>query len=126
MNKVYNPYELEPFEPTHPGELLGAELEVRGFTQRKFANILGISYFVLNEVIKEKRSITPELAFKIEAATGTKAYIWMELQTQYNYWTAKKSKKLSVFRPDTQVCCGALVAVSCINFRVSWLNQGTV
>ena len=40
MNKVYNPYELEPFEPTHPGELLGAELEVRGFTQRKFANIV--------------------------------------------------------------------------------------
>ena len=23
MNKVYNPYELEPYEPTHPGELLG-------------------------------------------------------------------------------------------------------
>lgn len=96
MNKVYNPYELEPFEPTHPGELLGDELEARGLTQRKFADTLGISYSVLNEVIKGKRPITPELAFKIEAATGTKAYIWVELQTQYNYWTAKKSKKLSV------------------------------
>ena len=64
MNKVYNPYELEPFEPTHPGELLGDELEARGLTQRKFADTLGISYSVLNETIKGKRPITPELAFK--------------------------------------------------------------
>ena len=75
---------------------MGDELEARGLTQRKFADTLGISYSVLNEVIKGKRSITPELAFKIEAATGTKAYIWVELQTRYYYWTAKKSKKLSV------------------------------
>ena len=96
MNKVYNPYELEPFEPTHPGELLGDAKEAGGLTQRKFADTLGISYSVLNGVVKGKRPITPELPFKIEAATGTKAYIWVELQTQYNYWTAKKSKKLSV------------------------------
>lgn len=96
MNKTYNPYELEPFEPTHPGELLGDELAARGLTQRKFADTIGISYSVLNEVIRGKRPITPELAFKIEAATGTKAYIWVELQTQYNYWITKKSKKLSV------------------------------
>ena len=96
MSNIYNPYDLEPFEPTHPGELLGDELEARGLTQRKFAETIGISCSVLNEVIKGKRPVTPELAFKIEAATGTKAYIWVELQTQYNYWTAKKSKKLSV------------------------------
>lgn len=96
MSNIYNSYDLEPFEPTHPGELLGDELEARGLTQRKFAETIGISCSVLNEVIKGKRPVTPELAFKIEAATGTKAYIWVELQTQYNYWTAKKSKKLSV------------------------------
>lgn len=95
MSNIYNPYELEPFESTHPGELLRDELEARGLTLRKFAEIIGISCPVLNEVIKGS-PITAELAFKIEAAMGTKAYIWIELQTQYNYWTAKKSKKLSV------------------------------
>lgn len=95
MNKIYNPYDLEPFEPTHPGELLGDELEARGITQRKFADTIGISCSVLNEIIKGKRPITPELAFKIEAATNTKAYIGVELQTQYNYWIAKTSPKLS-------------------------------
>lgn len=76
MSNIYNPYDLEPFEPTHPGELLGDELEARGLTQRKFAETIGISCSVLNEVIKGKRPVTPELAFKIEAATGTKAYIF--------------------------------------------------
>lgn len=84
MNKIYTPYDLEPFEPTHPGELLADELEARGLSQRKFAQTIGISCSVLNEVIRGKRPITPELAFKIEAATGTKAYIWVELQTQYS------------------------------------------
>lgn len=95
MDKIYSPYELEPFEPTHPGEILGEELQARGLTQKKFAAMLGVSYSVLNEIINGKRPINTELAFKIEAATGTKAYIWVELQTQYNYWTTKKSKKLS-------------------------------
>lgn len=93
--KIYNPYELEPFEPTHPGELLADELEARGLTQKKFAETLGVPCSVINEVIKGKRPMTPELAFKIEAATGTKAYIWVELQTHYNYWTAKRDKKLN-------------------------------
>ena len=108
MNKVYNPYELEPFEPTHPGEFLGDELKARGLTQRKFADTLGISYSVLNEVLKGKRPITTELAFKIEAATGTKAYIWVELQTQYNYWTTKKSKKFSVLLEQIRKSVAAL------------------
>lgn len=94
-NNIYNPYELEPFEPTHPGELLGEELEARGLTQKKFADTLGVSCSIINEIIKGKRNITSEFAFKIEAAMGIKAYIWMEMQTQYNYWTAKKNKKLS-------------------------------
>ncbi len=93
--KIYSPYDLEPFEPTHPGELLADELEARELTQKKFAETLGVPCSVINEVIKGKRAMTPELAFKIEAATGIRAYMWMELQTQYNYWITKRSKKLN-------------------------------
>lgn len=92
---IYGSYDQEPFEPTHPGELLADELEARGLSQEIFAKTLEVPYAVLHEVIAGKQPMTPELAFKIEAATGTKAYIWVELQTQYNYWTAKRNKKLS-------------------------------
>ena len=49
--KIYAPHELQPSVPIHPGEILRDELEARGMSQRKFADIIGVSYSVLNEVI---------------------------------------------------------------------------
>lgn len=93
--KIYAPYELMPSEPIHPGEMLRDELQARGMSQRKFAGLIGVSYSVLNEVINGKRPITTEYALKIEAATGTKAYIWVNMQTAYNMQTARRDNRLS-------------------------------
>ena len=56
--KIYAPHELQPSEPIHPGEMLKDELEARGISQRKFAQTIGVSYSVLNEVVNGKRPIT--------------------------------------------------------------------
>ncbi len=42
---------LEPFEPTHPGEIIKDEIEYRGITQRKLASEIGVSNSQLNEVL---------------------------------------------------------------------------
>ncbi|MDY5681221.1 MAG: addiction module antidote protein, HigA family, partial [Prevotella sp.] len=34
--------------PTHPGDLLKEELEVRGISQKQFSSLVGISYTMLN------------------------------------------------------------------------------
>jgi len=86
--------DLMPFTPVHPGEMLGDELRARGMSQRKFAELIGCSYSFLNEVIKGKRAISTEMALKIEAATGIKAYIWIRLQSAYNMQSAKSDNKL--------------------------------
>ena len=93
--KVYAPHELQPSVPIHPGEILKDELEARELSQRKFSDIIGVSYSVLNEVINGKRPITTEYALKIEAATGIPAYIWINMQAEYNLQTAKSDGKLS-------------------------------
>ena len=93
--RIYRPDELQPSEPIHPGEMLKDELQARGISQRKFAEIIGCSYSFLNEIIKGKRSISTETALKIEAATGIKAYIWLRLQSAYNMQAAKADKKLN-------------------------------
>lgn len=93
--KIYAPHELQPSIPIHPGEILKDELEAREISQRKFASLIGVSYSVLNEVINGKRPVTTEYALKIEAATGIPAYIWIDMQTQYNMQTARNDKKLS-------------------------------
>lgn len=93
--KIYAPDELIPSEPIHPGEMLKDELQAREISQRKFAELIGVSYSVLNEVLNGKRPITTEYALKIEAATGTKAYMWVNMQTAYNMQTARRDNRLS-------------------------------
>ena len=59
---------LEPFRPTHPGEVLKDELEYRKISQRQLAAEMGISYTLLNEVLNGKRQVNTELALLVEAA----------------------------------------------------------
>ncbi len=94
-NRIYSPDELIPSQPIHPGEMLKDELEAREMSQRKFAAIIDCSSSVLNEILNGKRPINTEYALKIEAATGIKAHIWMNLQSAYNLQKAKSDNKLS-------------------------------
>lgn len=80
---------LTSFEPTHPGQLIREELEEREMTQAKFAQQIGISPSLLNEVINGKRAVNTELALLLEAALGISAHIWLDLQADYNMHVAK-------------------------------------
>ena len=53
---------IEPFEPTHPGEVLKEEIECRGISQKELSRQTGIPYTALNEVLNGKRAITTEYA----------------------------------------------------------------
>ena len=93
--KTYAPHELQPSTPIHPGEILKDELEARGLSQRKFAQMIGVSYSVFNEVVNGKRPVTTEYALKIEAATGIPAHVWVNMQSAYNMQTARRNSKLA-------------------------------
>lgn len=83
---------LEPFAPTHPGEILKEEIECRGISQKELSRQTGIPYTALNEVINGKRAITTEYALLIEAALGIESDFWLKMQMDYNILTAKKNK----------------------------------
>lgn len=72
-----------PSEATHVGEYIFDEMEARGMTQKELAETIGISPSFLNEIIKGKRSMNAEIAVNLEKIWGTKAYVWMNLQAQY-------------------------------------------
>lgn len=86
---------LEPFEPTHPGELLKEEIEFRGISQKKFAEQIGVQYTVLNEISNCKRPVNVQFAMLVEAAWGIDAELLITMQTRYNMITAKKDKTFS-------------------------------
>lgn len=83
---------LEPFEPTHPGELLKEEIECRGISQKELSRQTGIPYTALNEVLNCKRAITTEYALLLEAALEIESGFWLKMQMDYNVQTAKRNK----------------------------------
>ena len=60
--KIYSPHELAPSMPIHPGEIIKDELQARGISQKRFAEIIEVSPTVLNEVLNGKRPVTTEYA----------------------------------------------------------------
>ena len=73
----------------HPGEILKEELEARDISQKDFAKAISVSYTMLNEILNGKRSITADFAILVEAALGTPAEHWLNMQARYNLQTAK-------------------------------------
>ncbi|MBM6993757.1 MAG: HigA family addiction module antidote protein [Prevotella sp.] len=85
---------LNPYEPTHPGEMIKDEIAERGLSQRKLAQQMGVSYSVLNEVLNGKRPVTVEYALMLEAALGIDADLWIGMQAAYNKQMAQRDSQL--------------------------------
>jgi Plasmid maintenance system antidote protein len=82
--------DFAPAEVFPPGDFLREELAERGWTQEVFAEIIGKSERLVNEVIAGKREITPPTAQAIAAAIGTSAQFWLNLETTYRLYLVQK------------------------------------
>jgi addiction module HigA family antidote len=57
--------------PTHPGELLREEtLPAAGLSPAKLAERLGVSSRGINDLLRERGSVTPDLAHRSVEAAG--------------------------------------------------------
>jgi len=81
--RTTNHNNLEPAEVVTPGDILKEELAARGWTQKVFAEIIGKPLQSVNEIIRGKKSITPETAKLLGAALGTSAELWLNLEANY-------------------------------------------
>ena len=77
------------FMAVHPGMMIKPELEERGISQKDFAKMVGIQASHLSEVLNGKRTLTTDLAVKIESAIGLPAKILLSAQTQYELESVK-------------------------------------
>ncbi|MBM4415382.1 MAG: HigA family addiction module antidote protein [Chloroflexi bacterium] len=73
----------------HPGELLAEELAARGMTQRALAEAMGRPPQVVNEIVRGRKAITAETALQLERVLDTPAYLWVNLQAQYELARAR-------------------------------------
>ncbi|MFQ5779522.1 MAG: HigA family addiction module antitoxin [Nitrospiria bacterium] len=80
--------------PTHPGEMLLEEfLTPLGISQSAFAICLGVSFPRLNEIVRGKRTVTPDTALRLARVLGMSADFWLGLQQDWDLWHAMRSDK---------------------------------
>lgn len=80
--------EFDP--PPHPGEILREHLlPAYGLSQRALAKHLKMSRWLVGEVVRERRAVTPELAAALGAAFGQGPHYWLSVQMQHDLWRAR-------------------------------------
>jgi HTH-type transcriptional regulator/antitoxin HigA len=66
-----------------PGAFLREELAARGWTQRDLAEVLGRPFQAVNAIVNGRKEITPRTARELEAAFGSSAEFWLNLEMAY-------------------------------------------
>ncbi|HHH72437.1 MAG TPA: addiction module antidote protein, HigA family [Sulfuricurvum sp.] len=85
-------YQLQRL-PTHPGEILREEFLVPlNLTQSALAKAIHSSFRSVNELVNEKRGITPEMALKLGKFFHTTPQLWLNLQNEYDLYKTLKKK----------------------------------
>lgn len=93
--------------PTHPGDVLKEELEARAISQRHFAECIGVSYTMLNEILNGKRPVTSDFALIVEAALGISPELLINMQTRYNMALARMKPSLSDRLAEVRRVCAS-------------------
>ena len=81
-------------EPTHPGEMLIEEfLNPMQITQKELADAIHVPYQRVNELINQKRGVTPSTALRLGKFFGVSADFWLNLQMRCDLYKAKQQEQ---------------------------------
>lgn len=90
--------------PTHPGEMLREDfLPEYNLTVSAFAEAIGVSRQSVNELLRERRAVSPEMALRLGRLFGNTPEFWLNAQRAVDLWDAAKTSKktISGIRPLT-------------------------
>lgn len=76
--------------PTHPGEMLREDfMPDYGLTTALLAHTLGVSRQTINELLHERRSVSPLMALRLSRIFGNSAEFWLNAQQARDLWDAE-------------------------------------
>ena len=83
--------ELRKIPPTHPGEMLREDfMPDYELTSTKLAEALGVSRQTVNELLRERRAITPTMALRLSRLFGNTPEFWLNAQRAVDLWDSQK------------------------------------
>ena len=85
--------------PTHPGEMLREDfLPDYGLTVAGLARALGVSRQTMNELLRGRRAVSPEMALRLSRLFGNSPEFWLNAQRAVDLWNAARAIKTQVER----------------------------
>ena len=86
--------ETRKIQPTHPGEMLREDfMPDYGMTTKRLAERLMVSRQTVNELLRERRSITPAMALRLSRLFGNTPEFWLNAQRSVDLWNAQTAYK---------------------------------
>lgn len=86
--------------PIHPGEVLREDyLEPLNMSANALAVALRIPGPRINDVVRERRSVSPDTALRLSRFFGGDAQSWLNLQAAYDLKIAEKDADLAEIVP---------------------------
>ena len=85
--------------PTHPGGMLREDfLPDYGLTVTSLAEAIGVSRQTVNELLRERRAVSPEMALRLSRLFGNTAEFWLNAQRAVDLWEASRAMKKTMKR----------------------------
>jgi addiction module HigA family antidote len=85
--------------PTHPGEMLREDfLPDYDLTVAGLAEALGVSRQTVNELLRERRTLSPEMALRLSRLFGNTPEFWLNAQRAVDLWDAAQAIRSDVAR----------------------------
>ena len=80
--------------PIHPGEILREDfMPDYGLTVAGMAEALGVSRQTVNELLRERRAVSPEMALRLAQLFGNSPEFWLNAQRAVDLWDARQELK---------------------------------
>lgn len=69
-----------------------------GLTVSALAEALGVSRQTVNELLRERRAVSPEMALRLSRLFGNTPRFWLDAQREMDLWDASRAVKTAVKR----------------------------
>jgi|SRR5215470_3153441 len=80
--------------PTHPGAILReVVLPGAGMTQTELSKLIGVGRRTINELCRERRAMSVDMAYRLARIFGSSPRFWLNLQQAVDVWDHLQTRR---------------------------------
>lgn len=85
--------------PSHPGAMLREDfIPAYGLTVAGLAAAIGVSRQSVNELLRERRALSPDMALRLARLFGNRPQFWLDAQRAVDLWDTAEAIKKDISR----------------------------